>query len=74
MNEPGRDGESTMAQRTGVFLAWLPLLGCVAVGLIGIVGAIMGFEKSDAGFWGGGIYLMGAAIAYGMLVNAMLRK
>ena len=27
MSEPGRDGEMTIAQKTGVFVAWLPLLG-----------------------------------------------
>jgi hypothetical protein len=64
----------TTAQKTGVFLAWLPLLGCVAAGLIGIAGAVLGMEKSDGRFNGGGIYLIGAAIAFGFLANAMLRK
>ena len=74
MSEPGRDGEMTIAQRTGVFVAWLPLLGCVAAGLIGIAGAVLGMEKSDGRFTGGGVYLVGSALAFGMLANAMLRK
>jgi hypothetical protein len=74
MSEPGREHESVIAQRTGVFLAWLPLLGCVAAGFIGLAGAVLGMDKSDIRYNGGGIYLIGAAIAFGMLTNAMLRK
>ena len=74
MNETGRDEPLTIAQKTGVFVAWLPLLGCVAAGLVGLAGAVLGMEKSDGRFNGGGIYLAGSAIAFGMLANAMLRK
>jgi hypothetical protein len=74
LSEPGREGESPVARKAGVFLAWLPLIGCVAAGLIGLTGAMLGMEKSDGRFNGGGIYLVGAAIAFGMLSNAMLRR
>lgn len=74
MNGTGRDDSMTMAQKTGVFLAWLPLLGCVAAGLVGLAGAVVGMDKSDIRFNGGGIYLVGAAFAFGLLANAMLRK
>jgi hypothetical protein len=74
MSEAGRDGPMTIAQKTGVFVAWLPLLGCVAAGLVGLAGAVLGMEKSDGRFNGGGIYLVGSAIAFGLLANAMLRK
>lgn len=74
MNEPGRVVEPTTAGKNGAILAWLPILGCVAAGLVGLAGAVLGMEKSDGRFNGGGIYLVGAAIAFGMLVNAMLRK
>jgi hypothetical protein len=74
MSEPGREAPMTIAQKTGVFVAWLPLLGCVAAGLVGLAGAVLGMEKSDGRFNGGGIYLVGSAIAFGLLANAMLRK
>lgn len=74
MTEPVREGEPTVAQKMGIFLAWLPLLGCLTTGLVGLAGAVLGMEKSDGRFSGGGIYLVGAAIGFGLLANAMLRK
>jgi hypothetical protein len=74
MSEPARENESVLVHNTRAAMGWAPFLGCVAVGLIGIAGAVLGMEKSDGRFNGGGIYLVGAAIAFGMLVNAILRK
>ena len=74
MSSPGPDSESPVARKAGIFLAWLPLVGCVAAGLVGLTGAMLGMEKSDGRFNGGGIYLVGAAVAFGMLSNAMLRR
>ena len=74
MAGPDRGGESDVARKTGVFLAWLPILGCIAAGLMGLAGAAVGMDKTDARFNGGGIYLVGAAIAFGTLTSAMLRR
>ena len=75
MTGPDRGGESDMARKTGVILAWLPILGCVAAGLMGLAGgAALGMDKTDGRFNGGGIYLVGAAIAFGTLTSAMLRR
>jgi hypothetical protein len=74
MNEPGRESESTSAGKDGSVLAWLPILACFAAGLVGLAGAVLGMEKSDGRFNGGGIYLVGAAIAFGLVANAILRK
>ncbi len=74
MHEPGRGGEPTSSPGARAVLAWLPILGCVAAGLVGLAGALLGMDRSDVRFPGGGIYLVGAALAFGILANALLRK
>lgn len=73
MTGPDRE-DSPLARKTGVALAWLPIVGCVAAGLVGLAGAVLGMEKTDGRFNGGGTYLIGSAIAFGLLTSAMLRK
>jgi hypothetical protein len=73
MTGPDRD-ESPLARKTGVALAWLPIVGCVVAGLVGLMGAVLGLEKTDGRFTGGGVYLIGSAVAFGLLTSAMLRK
>ena len=72
MTEPGRNGEPS--RNAAAMLAWLPIIGCVAAGFVGLAGAVVGMDKSGVRFNGGGIYLAGAALAFGLLANAMLRK
>ena len=74
MTEPDREGGSTGSPGARAMLAWLPILGCVAAGLVGLVGAMLGMDRSDARFNGGGIYLIGSALAFGLLASAILRK
>jgi hypothetical protein len=62
------------AGKSGTMLALLPLVGCVVAGLIGIAGAVLGMEKDDSRFTGGGVFAVAAAIAFGLLANAILRK
>ena len=57
-------GESRVAHNLLAVLGWLPVLGGVAVGTVGLIVGI-----NSVGTNSGGIYLL-AAVAFGLLANA----
>jgi hypothetical protein len=74
MSGPTGDRESTPGATIRV-LGWLPFVGCIAAGVIGLIGAVDAHGPSRAEWsTAGGVYLLGAAVAFGLLCNAILRK
>ncbi len=59
------------ARWTGAAAIGWSVYGCIAVGILGILGAVLFFmAQPDAA----GICLLAAAVAFGLLANAMLRQ
>jgi hypothetical protein len=69
MSEPSGGDESGVAHNLRALLGWMPYAGCLAAGVTGLVGAWQA-QGSNAG----GLYLIGGALAFGLLVNAILRR
>lgn len=57
-------------------LNWAPPIGCLIVGAIGLMGSLRGLEgpNNSMSLVAGGLYLIGAAIGFGMMFHATLRK
>jgi hypothetical protein len=69
MNATPPEGESRVGNNLRNLVSGLPLLGCLAVGVLGFIGGIAQFSTTE-----GGLSLIAAALAFGLLANAVFRK
>ena len=66
------DNDRDSAVRSGTAAAGLGVIGALLTGFVGIVGSLLATLKAE--FIGGGIYLLAAALAFGLLANAVFRR
>jgi hypothetical protein len=57
--------------KRSTWLVALAIVGTVFTGVVGFVGAIFAFFRLDA--TGFGVTIVGSALAFGLLANALLR-
>lgn len=69
MSSTPPDGESRVGHKLRALVGWLPLIGGLVVGVLGVIVGL-----NDVGTTGGGLYLLAGALAFGLLANAVLRK
>jgi hypothetical protein len=60
--------ESIITHNLRALIGWLPLIGCLAVGVFGFIVGINEVRTI------GGLYMIASAVAFGLLANAVLRK
>jgi hypothetical protein len=73
----GDDRDPIVVHNFRALLSWVPFIGCLAAGLVGLVGACGGFNTPEIRATGhnfNGLYCIGSALAFGLLCNAVLRR
>jgi hypothetical protein len=69
MSSTPPESESRLGHNVRAIVNWLPLVGSLAVGILGVIVGI-----NQPGTTGGGLSLIAAALAFGLLANAVFRK